>query len=46
LIQENDVNRQQAIKTFNQYDPMGCGFLPTGDLEKLMESLDLLTDKE
>lgn len=46
LIQDNDKNRCLAIKAFQRYDPSENGFLKTEDLEKLMESLELLTDKE
>lgn len=46
LIQNNNENRQDAIKKFQTHDPYDNGFIKTDDLDKLMESLDLLTDKE
>ncbi|CAF0704696.1 unnamed protein product [Brachionus calyciflorus] len=46
LIQKNETSRQKAIKSFKQFDPEENGFVRTDDLEGLMASLDLLTDKE
>jgi ubiquitin carboxyl-terminal hydrolase MINDY-3/4 len=46
LVQSDDTNRQNAKKKFQFYDPNENGFVKTEDLESLMNSLDLLTDKE
>ncbi|RNA21355.1 Ubiquitin carboxyl-terminal hydrolase MINDY-3 -like protein [Brachionus plicatilis] len=46
LVQKNESSRQTAIQNFKSFDPDDNGFVKSEDLESLMASLDLLTDKE
>lgn len=46
LIQNDENPRQIAKRTFSQYDPENNGFVRSEQLEDLMRSLDLLTEKE
>lgn len=46
LVQKDESPRQNAIKNFRKYDTEDSGFVKTEDLQRLMESLDLVVETE